>query len=35
MNELFGFVSENGIAVRRIERSGLSLEALFMEVTGR
>lgn len=35
MNELFGFVSENRIAVRRIERSGLSLEALFMEVTGR
>ena len=28
-------LNENGIAVRRIERSGLSLEALFMEVTGR
>ena len=35
MFELLGFISENRIALQKIERSGSSLESLFMEVVGK
>lgn len=35
MFELLGFIKENRLAVQRIERSGISLESLFMEVVGK
>ena len=35
MFELLGFIKENRIALQRMERSGSSLESLFMEVVGK
>ena len=35
MFELLGFISENRLALQKIERSGSSLESLFMEVVGK
>ena len=35
MFELLGFIKENRLAVQRIERSGIYLESLFMEVVGK
>ena len=35
MFELLGFIKENRLALQKIERSGSSLESLFMEVVGK